>query len=235
MTTVSPDQVKTRLETWLVSQFDSLSELAVQAESVIEVDAAGKVDIDQQATARLEELIGEHLVRHRLSDGAGLIFSTEAFGTGDGHLIWLVHDPEEGISRYNFEVNPRADRYYDYERLEWFTKAFTAGTKTIAGPYIDYLGVEEYIVTLTAPIHVRGHRVAVVGTDIRIADLELELLRLLRALPAGAALVNVHDSIVVGSSTRFLSGDQLDPISAGYASLPLQPYETGLRLVYAVD
>lgn len=166
-------------------------------------------------------------------NGAGLIFSRSARGEAKGVTEWWVRDGDAGVSRYQFGVNPGSQRFYDYETLEWFTVSFTTGRPWLTGPYIDYLGVEEYIVTATVRATVHGRAVGVTGLDMTVADLERELLPLLRLARRPSALLNAHGGVVVSSTSRFASGDLVTVPPPGFTRVPVPAMDASLSLLVA--
>lgn len=178
---------------------------------------------------RVRVLLGQ---RPRVN-GAGLIFSRSARGEGRGVTEWWVRDGEGDVTRYQFGVNPGGQRFYDYETLEWFTVSFSTGRPWLTGPYIDYLGVEEYIVTATVRAEVHGRAVGVTGLDMTVAELERELLPLLRLAQGPTALLNAHGGVLVSSTSRLAPGDLVTAPPAGFSRVPIPCADTTLSMLVA--
>lgn len=230
--TVTPQEITATLSAWFTAQFTRLEGLATTLAEELALDSAGRLRVSDAARKRMRGHSTAFLAEHALIDGCGLIFSRAALGTENGQLEWWVREDDARFARYSFGVNPSGDRFYDYEQLEWFTRAYESGNQSLAGPYIDYLGVEDYIVTVTTPIHVAGTRVGVAGMDIQMTDLETTLVPMLRRLDHDTAILNQHGSILIGSSGRFLSGDRMALLPAGYAISPLEPASAQLALLH---
>ena len=100
------------------------------------------------------------------------------------------------------------------------------GRQTIAGPYVDYLGFNEYIVTCTVPSYVHGTFIGVTGCDLRVRDLEKVFIPMIRTVPGDAAILNGNeDRVVLGNSGRFLVGERIKNRPEGYSMVPLEvPY-----------
>jgi hypothetical protein len=146
-----------------------------------------------------------------------------------------VREDESRFARYSFGVVPGADRYYDYEHHEWFIRAFHEGTPALVGPYIDYLGVEAYVLTLTVPANVAGVRVGAIGNDIQVADLEAELLPVLQRSGIEMALVGRHGNVLVGNSSQLLPGVLVPDTLEGFARKRLGPEGADVQLIYRTD
>lgn len=221
------------LSEWFEQYYSDIEAFGDDLSTIIEFDPSSTGNITEAARRKIRDRSVLFLDEHELPDGAGVVFSRSATGSTEGSLEWWVRDPDQRVARYSFGVNPTGDRFYDYERLEWFETAFLEQHRAIAGPYIDYLGVEEYIVTCTIPLRVNGKVVGVVGTDNRMADVERVLLPMLRQLPGDAAILNPHRNVLVGNSGRFMSGDRIPEVPDGFAVTPLDVAGIDLALLHA--
>lgn len=230
--TESLNDVRRTLSEWFERYYGDIEAFGEDLGKIIEFEPSGSGHITPATGQQIRDRSERFLDDHALPDGAGVVFSRAATGSAEGSLEWWVRDPEQRVARYSFGVNPTGDRFYDYERLEWFETAFREQHRAIAGPYIDYLGVEEYIVTCTAPLRVDGAVIGVVGTDNRMADIERVLLPILRRLPSDAAILNPHNNVLVGNSGRFVSGDRVPHPPAGFAITPLDVSGMALSLLH---
>lgn len=221
------------LDDWLARRFALLTELGEHFISVLALDAAQHIDLTDGARRRMKASATRYLAEHPVVDGCGLIFAHSALGTENGHLEWWVREEESRFARYSFGVVPGADRYYDYEHHEWFVRAFHDGAPAMVGPYIDYLGVESYVLTLTVPAELDGVRIGAIGNDITVADLETELLPLLLAHDEPLAVLGRHGSVLCSNTATLLPGAYVPEDAPEYQCAPLEPRSTGIRLVYA--
>ncbi|MBL3698597.1 hypothetical protein D3228_02880 [Leucobacter luti] len=222
------------LNAWFSDHFTRLEALAEELIGVLRFDAEQRLELTESARRRLKAIAVRALAEDQTLDGCGLIFARSALGTENGHLEWWVREDETRFARYSFGVVPGGDRYYDYEHHEWFIRAFHDGAPALVGPYIDYLGVETYVVTLTVPATLDGTRIGAVGNDIQVADLEAELLPVLLRTPVEAAVIGRHGNVLFGNSTRFLPGEYVPQDLAGVARVPLGPASAGIQLLHAV-
>ena len=220
------------LSDWFETYYRDIEAFGEDLSAIIEFDPSHAGHVTDATRGSIRDRSVLFLDQHALPDGAGVVFSRSATGSSEGLLEWWVRDPEQRVARYSFGVNPTGDRFYDYERLEWFETAFTEQHRAIAGPYIDYLGVEEYIVTCTVPLRVNGAVIGVAGTDNRMADIERVLLPMLRRLPGDAAILNPHKNVLVGNSGHFMSGDRVPQAPDGYTITPLDVRGINLSLIH---
>ncbi len=223
------------LARWFADTFADIGTMNRDFTEVIERDTAPGDDVARLARDAREPL-GERARRflsdHPSADGAGLVFARPSDAASPSVIEWWERGPGGELGRCTFGVDPAGARFYEYDRLEWFTRAFHDGRQWIAGPYIDYLGVEHYIVTLTVQAVAHGRPVGAAGIDIRVRDLERALMPIMRRIPGEAAVLNPHNGVLVGNSSRLLAGDRLPEIPDGFRLTDLD--ETGplLRLLH---
>lgn len=220
---------------WFTTRFEQLESLATELIGVLQFDAARRVELTETGRRRMKSIAERALSENSAVDGCGLIFARSALGTDNGHLEWWVREDETRFARYSFGVVPGGDRYYDYEHHEWFIRAFHDGAPALVGPYIDYLGVEAYVVTLTVPAVLDGVRIGAVGNDIQVVDLEAALLPVLLRSDSELAILGRHGNVVIGNSSRFLPGEYVPEELPGYARVALGPSSARLSLLYPAD
>ena len=148
-------------------------------------------------------------------------------------MEWWIRNDAGGIEKLDFDLAPEGERFYDYEQLPWFSNAAKTGRQSIAGPYVDYLGFDEYIMTCTVPSYVRGMFIGVTGCDIRIRDLENKFIPLVRRIPGDAAILNGQNRVILGNSGRFIVGERVKTEPEGFCFIPLDVPNLNLRLICA--
>ncbi len=230
-TDASVAEVVDALTDWFAQRFDSLRGLSCDLISLLRFDDQGLLDLTETSRRRLKGAAVHYLADHPVIDGCGLIFAHSALGTPNGHLEWWVREDETRFARYSFGVVPGADRYYDYEQHEWFIRAFNEGVPALVGPYIDYLGVEAYVLTLTVPAEVNGVRVGAVGNDIQAEDLESELLPMLQRADRELALIGRHGNVLLSNTSRWLPGEHFTAAATEGERIQLLPGSRDVQLV----
>ncbi|MBO1902150.1 PDC sensor domain-containing protein [Leucobacter weissii] len=229
---ISGAELAEELRAWFVERFERLETLAGAFTELLACNASGHLQLNDSTRRKLKAVAEEFLAENETVDGCGLIFAHSALGTENGALEWWVREDESRFARYSIGVVPGADRYYDYEHHEWFFRAFNDGLPALVGPYIDYLGVEAYVVTLTVPAVLEAKRVGAIGNDIQVSDLGAALLPLLQSCESDAVLLGSHDNVLISNTSRLLPGEFFAPSGTDWASTPLSPASTGLRLVH---
>lgn len=227
----SQERIVTALTEWFAERFTSLQGLADELISQLRFDESGLLDLTETSRRRLKGSAVHYLAEHPVVDGCGLIFAHSALGTPNGHLEWWVREDETRFARYSFGVVPGADRYYDYEQHEWFIRAFHEGTPALVGPYIDYLGVEAYVLTLTVPAVANGSRVGAVGNDIQAEDLEAALLPMLLGCEQELVLVGRHDNVLLSNTSRWLPGEHYSSVGGEPQRVQLLPGSRDVQLL----
>ncbi|MBT8163848.1 MULTISPECIES: cache domain-containing protein [Arthrobacter] len=220
------------LTSWIGGVSTGIKELSANVASLLERNLLGKAKVDKAALAGLDKLSQEFLAKNTYAVGAGTFFAHEFVEHGGQALEWWSRRESGAIGRLDFDQTPGSSRYYDYEKLPFFSTAAATGEQTLWGPYIDYLGFEDYILTFTAPFSVHGHFTGVAGCDIRLKDLEPRLMPILRAIPGDAALVNASNRVILGNSGRYLVGDRIKTGSSVQDRIALDVPHLGLSLIY---
>ena len=220
------------LTSWTKGVSAEVKGLAGNVAALLERNPGDKSKVDKAALAGLEKLSRDFLAKNAFAVGAGTFFAHAFVEEGGRALEWWSRKGTGSVERLDLDRTPGSNRYYDYEKLPFFSTAASTGEQTLWGPYIDYLGFEEYILTFTAPISVRGTFTGVAGCDIRIKDLEPLIMPHLRLIPGNAALINASNRVILGNSGMYLVGERIKPGSLEQHRLPLDVPHLGLSLIY---
>ncbi len=144
-------------------------------------------------------------------------------GVVPGHQYWLAcwRQSEDGVVADDSHVtDPDRDDFYDYANLDYFTVPRTGGTGVAQGPYVDYGGVNDYIVTFSLPVLVDGAFVGVTVADLPVAALENRLAPWLAGSTRETIVVNAERRVVVSNSATHIVGDVLTS-TAGFETCEL--------------
>lgn len=226
------EEVARELAVWVEDLLVGLEELETSLAPRLASDFSGDPphEVSSKTRKALGRDVADFLQKHPGLDGAGLIFQLSQLKPETARIEWWVRD-EGKINRRDFILDPDSDRFYDYEYLEWFQGAFHAGTRTVAGPYIDHLGVDDYLLTMAVPSTVNGIRVGVAGIDILMNDVEAELLRILSPI-SGCAVLSRHNQVLVGNSAQLSTGVRIAVLPPGYSRIPIEVDSVDLSLLY---
>ncbi|MBO1269858.1 cache domain-containing protein [Arthrobacter cavernae] len=221
------------LTSWIRGVSTETEELSRNVASLLERNLVGKSRVDKAALLGLDEVSREFLAKNTFAVGAGTFFAAESVEEGARVLEWWSRKESGVIGRLDFDLTPGSNRYYDYEKLPFFSTAASTGEKSVWGPYVDFLGFEEYILTFAAPVYVHGNFAGVAACDIRIKDLEPLIMPTLRAIPGDAALVNASNRVVLGNSGMYLVGERIKSGSPNQHRMALDVPHLGLSLIYS--
>ncbi|MDQ0000853.1 MULTISPECIES: cache domain-containing protein [Pseudarthrobacter] len=220
------------LSSWLSGVCAEVNRLASDISSLLEGNLAGKPGIDMAALAGLDEYPRDFLTRNTFAAGAGTFFAVDTLAPGLPALDWWARKEYGTVGRLDLDVTPGSSRYYDYEKLPFFSTAASTGEQSLWGPYVDFLGFEEYILTFAAPLSVQGRFTGVAACDIRIKDLEPIIMPTLRAISADAALVNASNRVILGNSGLYLVGERIKSDYPNQHRTALDVPHLGLSLIY---
>lgn len=126
------------------------------------------------------------------------------------HPFWTEawHRTESGPRKDDSHVmNPSREDFYDYESYEFMAKPRQLLQPWAMGPYVDYGGADNYIVTIAAPILRRKQFLGVAVADFQVADLERQLAPWLAMSEEVRLLLNWENRVIVSNSSTFSAGD----------------------------
>lgn len=232
---VDPDGAVRELSGWFAGVFTGIEAMSRDFTALIEGASTPADDVAGLAAASraaLRERARRFLHEHPSADGAGLVFARPVDARSPSVIEWWVRGRGGDVDRYRFGTDPAAAGYYEYDRLEWYVRAYRDGRPCIAGPYIDYLGVDQYVVTVMVQALAHGRPVGAAGIDVRVDELERALMPILHRVPGEAAVLNAHDTVLVGSSSRLLAGERLAGPPDGFRLTPLPGSRDLLRLLH---
>ena len=104
---------------------------------------------------------------------------------------------------------PIGHHVFDYTRHEWFQTPLATGQRHVAGPYVDYVCTDEYVLTATTPVFASGRMVGVAGADTTLETFERLMREPLRD-GGDIVLVNELDRCVVAADPLLRSGQRID-------------------------
>ena len=230
------EQTATVIGGWLTNMYAGLSELAMVTQKEIlsstrTTPRRNRVSLTPRERKEIRVASEIFLRDHPTPEAAGIIVGPGIF-SDEGEIEWWKLEDDGTTTRVLFTLTPQSAGYYDFETLEWFRSAVDTGRPTFTGPYLDYAGMDEYILTLTVPVHLHGDIVGVAGCDIQSVAVERELMPALRRLRGDVALVSAHDRIILGNSGRFLVGNRVGALPGGAVAVGVPAHDLGLSLVW---
>jgi hypothetical protein len=190
---------------------------------------AAEVALTPDRLPGLREIIWHQLSLLPAADGAGIVAAPGVIAGKDRHLEWWQRtangdDGPDAFARIRLNLDPESIDLYDYLDMDWFTIPQREGRPYVYGPHVDFSGADRYVVTMTVPVTdaradgegTAGERefLGIAGADIRMSQLEPELLAILRSVPAAAVLVTAERRVVAANTPHWISGTRLPRLPA---------------------
>jgi hypothetical protein len=210
--------------TWLFGQLDELGDVTA-AQLAVKSPRRSDLAIEERCLALLTD-------PSTPVAGAGAVLAPGVLADAAYWLEWWTVDASLGAERCSklaAETDPRAVGFRDYTELPWYQKPLITGGRHVTGPYVDYLCTDQYTLTFTTPLIVRGEFAGVVGADVLVARFERHLLDVLADLSSGedtCVLVNAAGRVVTSSDPTWVTGDLL-------RGLPLETWFAGTETDHA--
>lgn len=182
----------------LAAQLRRLQITATEAGEPLQADDLGA--LRGSIFARLRE-------QPRLIAGTGVILAPDVLADREHWLEWWQNDGSGGAPAFlEVDHDPTSIGYYDYATAAWFTRPERTGERVIVGPYVDYAGTNEYMLTLANPVHAGSWFLGVAATDIRAKTFESLLLNALGGASGPIALLNATGRIVASNTANKIAG-----------------------------
>ncbi|WP_166429889.1 cache domain-containing protein [Nesterenkonia sphaerica] len=150
------------------------------------------------------------LEQHPLVSGAGIIFDPDRIVSPEQLIPWRVRGERGAPEAYGFDFDEHSRDYYDFLQLPWFAEPKSTGAPKLTTPYVDFLGVDEYILTAAVPFADEHGFVGVAGSDIEVNTLEKVMMRAAKTVSGRFVLLGAQGRIVCSTTARFLPGELLE-------------------------
>lgn len=140
--------------------------------------------------------------------GTGVIAEVGVMPEHPYWIQWWQRTEAGPVADNHHVLDPSREDFYDYEMREFVDIPRREHVPCAYGPYVDYGGVDDFALTITAPIVFGDAFYGVTCVDILVADLESWLSPLLAA--AGESyLINRENRVIVSNSATHGAGDVL--------------------------
>lgn len=221
------------LAQWFGTVYADLETLAARMGAALAESRRSREFLISADLKAIRDIATEFLAANPTAEGAGVILSPGTIDATHGAIEWWRHDEEGTNSKVLFNLTPDSGSYYDFENLPWFETVARTRHRAITGPYMDYGGMDQYILTLTVPLYIGDDFVGMAGCDIEVRDLEKVMVPMLRRVAGDAALISADNCVILGNSGRFLVGNRVRTVPEDGGIIPLALDDIDLRIVYA--
>lgn len=125
-------------------------------------------------------------------------------------LDWWQRVGEGGLVRDERHVlDPNRDDFYDYTTKDFFRSPRRTDEPCAIGPYVDYGGENDYLITVAVPLSDEGRFLGVVAADILVSELERVFSAWLAKSPEPFVLLDADQRVIVSNSVRYDVGSVL--------------------------
>ena len=191
-----------RITTVAMESLEQIASAAVDAH----LAQAGEEEFRRRMSATvMPALAGLNMPAH------GLGFMAEP-GTVPNHRLWMEwwhHVPEGLVLDRTHILDPTRYDYYDYTTIDAYAIPRKDRHRWADGPYFDYGGIDDYIVTLALPVVSEDRVLGVAAADVLIGELERHLAPWLLAVREPMALINFQDRVIVANTAMWNVGDRI--------------------------
>lgn len=148
----------------------------------------------------------------RLVSGSGFVAAPGLLEDAPLWLEWFHVVGDRPPEPLVLDLDPSSTGFYDYTRHPWFRVPERTGGPYVHGPYVDFHGTDQYILTMSAPVLDGPRFLGVTGADLYVRRIEKSVLPL---LPPGAVLLNAQGRVIVSRSARHVTGALLRDLDIG--------------------
>lgn len=209
-----PATLGTDTTTWVAAQVGGALEAVFDAVAATRADTAallGRATADGRRPtsadlAALRPGLHLRLTREELVSGAGFVVAPGLLADVPAWLEWWQSNADGEVRPLVLDLDPGHSAYADYTHWDWFALPRDTGRRAVAGPYVDYLCSDEYSLTLSEPVCVRGRFAGVAAADVYLRHFEAAVLPLLRHLGRPARLVNARGRVAASTDPAQLAG-----------------------------
>lgn len=155
----------------------------------------------------------DHLATHARLAGTGVIAAPGMLADQPRWLEWWRRPPRSPGDPRPLAVDLDTGNVgsYDYPLAPWFDVPCRTGRRVVVGPYVDYAGTDEYILTFAAPIRSDAGFFGVAAADIRASDFERAMLPMLNAAGPATLLVNATGRVLASNTPATIVGAMVRP------------------------
>lgn len=216
---------------WYAAVYRDLNVMALECEHNLRDARGARSELLERHLRAIQPATAAFLARHAIPMAAGIVLGPDIVDNNFGAVEWWRRSDSGSTHRLVLNLSPTDPGFYDFVTYEWFAEVVSTGKPAIQGPYLDYAGMDKYILTAMVPLSLDGVLIGTAGCDTEVRDLETIVMPILRTIPGDAALVSKFDRIVVGNSGRFLVGNRVGALPKDSIRWEIPGPALGLQLV----
>lgn len=206
--TADHERARARIAAVLTTHLTRLDELGrLVTDLVVALDEPGAT-LSESALGPVRERLGAWLEASDAAFGYGFVAAPGVVEGRERYLYWFQR-AERGLRRLLLNFDPGDVNVYDYLAMDWYTQAEETRRPVIYGPYVDYTGSDQFVLTVSDPVVHDGRFLGVAGSDLLMTRLEVELVPVISQVDAETVVVNADRQVVMSNSARWITGDRL--------------------------
>lgn len=141
--------------------------------------------------------------------GTGVVLSDRVLADRAHWLEWWQAGSDGEPQFLQVDHDPGSVGFYDFAAAPWFAGPRDSGRPVAVGPYVDWAGTDEYMITLAVPVHAGGDFLGVAAADLRAGAFERLLLSRFGPAAPPAALLTCTGRVITSNTPHRLPGDLL--------------------------
>jgi hypothetical protein len=200
----------TRVEALLRDTFDGIEVLRALAVDVHRQALADGRSPTTEDLSTIRPTVLAHLSAQPRLAGTGVIAAPGMLADQPRWLEWWRRPPtEDEPLPLTVDLDTGNIGSYDYPLAPWFDVPYRTGRRVVVGPYVDYAGTDEYILTFATPISSEAGFLGVAAADIRANDFERAMLPTLNSEGPATALVNASGRVLASNTPTTIVGSMI--------------------------
>jgi hypothetical protein len=211
----------TRVEALLRDTFAGIETLRALAVDVHRRAVAEDRAPTTEDLSTIRPTVLAHLSSHARLAGTGVIAAPGVLADQPRWLEWWRRPPADGDPLpLAVDLDTGNIGSYDYPLAPWFDVPCRTGRRVVVGPYVDYAGTDEYILTFAAPVSSDAGFFGVAAADIRTNDFERAMLPILNSEGPATVLVNATGRVLASNTPAAIVGSMVHPGRDAHQELP---------------
>lgn len=146
--------------------------------------------------------------------GTGVVLADRVLANRVHWLEWWQRGTDGEPKFLQVDHDPGSVGFYDYATAPWFAGPRDTGRPVAVGPYVDFSGTDEYLITLAVPVRAGGAFLGVAAADLRVTVFERLLLSRFGPADAAAALLTGTGRVITSNVPHRLPGELLPAAGA---------------------
>lgn len=209
------DQCVTRINTAIASIFRQIDTIHQAVTHLLQPLSHQGIQPKSSDLSTLKSLVSSQLTQGQACiQGNGVVFAPNVFADREMCCEWWHKSTGNRLAPLPLNFNQNSENYYNYLKMQWFSKPRETAESAVVGPYVDLYGQDMYILTFSRPIHIDGEFVGIAGADIALHKLENILIAGLMQMTDEALIITREGRVVAANTANWCAGDMAKPLLA---------------------